>query len=350
MKRQWRRTLRAQLRDMRVLLRESWVSLLLFMILLIGGALLFHLVYTYPDTDQHPSFGEALHATFALVFFETLLPFPEQPYLQVLFFLIPMLGLVVVAGGLLRFGTALLNKQARGQKWQVAMASTYRDHTIVCGLGKLGYRVTQQLLNFGQDVVGIEINPQGRFVEKARDLGIPLIIANARRSENLVKAGVKLAAAVIPCTDDELINLDIALDARELNPDIRVIMRMFDADLARRIESGFGIHTAFSTTALAAPIFAAAAMRLDIKHSFYLGDQLLNLSELVVEPGPRLTGWPLQKLEAELDLSTVCYQGQDVTDLHPNPDLVLGTGDKVLVLASLETLARLKDLNQPARR
>jgi len=350
MKRQWRRTLRAQLRDTRILLRESWVSLFLFMILLIGGALLFHLVYTYPDTGQHPSFSQALHATFTLIFFEMILPFPEKPYLQVLFFLIPILGLVVVADGLLRFGTALLNKQARGQKWQVAMASTYKDHTIVCGLGKLGYRVTQQLLGFGQDVVGIEINPEGRFVDQARALGIPLLIADARRSESLVKAGVKRAAAVIPCTDIELINLDIALDARELNPGIRVVMRMFDADLARRIERGFGIHTAFSTTALAAPIFAAAAMRLDIKHSFYLGDQLLNLSELVVEPDSQLTGWSLKELEAKLDLSTVCYQGQHVTDLHPSPDLVLGTGDKVLVLASLETLERLKDLNQPARR
>jgi voltage-gated potassium channel len=346
MKRQWRRTLRAQLRDTRVLLRESWMSLCLFAVIVASGALCFHLFYTYPETGQHPSFGQALHATFTLIFFETTLPFPEQWYLQLLFFLIPILGLVIVADGLLRFGTALLNKQARGQKWQVAMASTYKNHVIVCGMGKVGYRVTLQLLEFGREVVGIESVPQGRFCEKARALGIPLIIGNARRSETIIKAGVKQADAIIPCTDDELTNLDIALDARELNPCIKVVMRMFDADLARRVEKGFGIHTAFSTSALAAPIFAAAAMRLNIKHSLYVGEQLLHLSELVVEPGSQLRGWSLKKLAAELDLSVVCYQGQEVTDLHPNPDLVLEAGDKALVLASLETLEQMKGLNQ----
>jgi Trk K+ transport system NAD-binding subunit len=145
-----------------------------------------------------------------------------------------------------------------------------------------------------------------------------------------------------------LTNLDIALDAREINPNIKVVMRMFDADLAKRVEKGFGIHTAFSTSALAAPIFAAAAMRLNIKHSLYVGDQLLNLSELIIRPGSRLAGWTIKKLEAEFDLSVVCYQGETTADLHPDPGLDLEAGDKLLVLASLETLERLKDVNRPA--
>jgi len=346
MKQRRRHNFRAQLRDARVLFKESRVSLFLFVAIVTGGALAFHLFYSYPDTGQHPPLIEAMHATFALIFFETLLPLPEQWYLQALFFVIPILGLAIVADGLLRFGSALLNKQVRGQKWQVAMASTYSNHVIVCGLGKLGYRVTLQLLEFGQEVVGIEVNPEGRFVEKVRTLDIPLITANARHPENLIRAGVEQADAIIPCTDDELTNLDIALDARELNPKIKVVMRMFDADFAKRVEKGFDIHTAFSTTAVAAPIFAAAAMRVNIKHSFYAGDQLLNLSEVVIEPGSRLTGWPIREVEAELDLSVVCYQSKDVTDLHPDPDLVLNVGDKALVLTSLETLQQLNDLNQ----
>jgi voltage-gated potassium channel len=344
MKNSFRRNLRAQLRDMRVLLRESRNSLLLFAILIIGGALIFRFFYTFPD-HRHPRFDEALHATFALIFFETIFPFPEQWYLQILFFIIPIVGLAVVADGILRFGAALTNKQARGQKWQVAMASTYSNHVIVCGVGKVGYRVILELLKFGREIVAIEIDPESRFVEKANALNIPVIIANARHSENLIKAGVKRADAVVPCTNDELTNLDIALDARELKPNIRIVMRMFDADLAERVEKGFGIQTAFSTSALAAPIFAAAAMRVDVKHSFYVGDTLLNLSEVIIEPGSRLTGWSLEKLEADLDLSVVCFWGQELTDLHPDPDLPLSAGDKVLVIASLDTLRRLHDLN-----
>jgi voltage-gated potassium channel len=346
----FRRTLRAQLRDARVLFREFRTPLLLFVVLIVAGAVIFHYVYTFPSTDRHPELDDALHSVFALIFFETLLPFPDRWYVQILFFIIPVLGLAAIADGLLRFYVALTNKQSRGQKWQVALASTYSDHVIVCGIGKVGYRVILELLKFQRDVVAIEEDPQGRFVEKAKALDIPVIIADARRTETLVKSGVKQADAIIPCTDNELSNVDIALDAREVNPNIKVVLRMFDADLARRVEKGFGIHTAFSTSALAAPIFAAAATRVNVKHSFYVGDELLNLSELTIEPDSRLLGWSLKELQAKLDLSVVCYQGTEITDLHPDPSLHLSNGDRILVVASIETLRRLKDLNQPSMR
>ncbi|MCB8992261.1 MAG: NAD-binding protein, partial [Ardenticatenaceae bacterium] len=290
---------------------------------------------------------QALHATFALIFFEIVLPFPPDPwYVQFLYFVVPVLGLATIADGVLRFGTALLNKQSRGQAWQVAMASTYKNHIIVCGVGKIGYRVIQELLKFERDVVAIEMNENGRFVEKTKSLGIPLIIANARRSENIIKAGVRQADAIIPCTNDELANLDIALDARDINPDIKVVMRMFDDDLARRVENGFGIHTAFSASAVSAPIFAAAAMRVNVKHSFYVGDDLLNVSEIIITEQSQLVGWTVEKLSLELDLSVIFYQSGELSDMHADPHRELHPGDKILVLAKMDTLCRVNEMNR----
>jgi Trk K+ transport system NAD-binding subunit len=350
MRRRWHRTIRAELRDIRVLFQESWPALFLFVAILVGGALLFHRLYTYPGTDRHPDFAKALYATFSLIFFNPTLEFPEQWYLRVLYYLIPILGLAAVVDGVLRFGVALVSKRDRGQKWQVAMASTYDNHVIVCGIGRVGYRVILELLKFGRDVVAIEPDPDGRFVEKAKGLRIPVIIADAQRSDNLIQAGVERADAIIPCTDDELTNLDIALDAREINPQIKVVMRMFDPDLARRIEKGFDIHTAFSTSALAAPIFAAASMRFDVKHSFYMGDTLLNLSEVCVRPDSEIAGCSIEELEKELELRVVCHQVGSCPDLSPDSHLQLKPGDELLVMATLDSLERLNDLNNPAER
>jgi voltage-gated potassium channel len=341
-----RRHLRAQWRDLRVLFHESRFSLLLFVGVVLVGALLIHLGMVDPQSGRRMGMSRALYGTLSLIFFNSeVLGFPQQPGLQILFFLIPVLGLAAGAESVLRLGSALVNKGERGQKWQVAMASTYNKHVVVCGLGKVGYRVVQELLRYGRAVVGVEINPEGRFVEATRALGIPVIIADARRTENLVKAGVKVADAIIPCTDDELANLDTALDARELNPQIHVVMRLFDPDLARRIEKGFGIHTALSTSALAAPLFAAAAMRVDVQYAFYLGDTLLSLSELTVAPGSQLDGWTVERLEKGLDLSVICYHKDDCTDLHPDGALRLTAGEKIVVLAGLDTLQRLQALN-----
>lgn len=106
-----------------------------------------------------------------------------------------------------------MNKQTRGKEWQEATATTYSGHVVVCGLDRLGYRVTQEVLRYGQEVVGTRIDSDGRAIEGAKDLGVPVLICDARRQENLLKAGVMRADAIIPCIDDELTNLDIALSA-----------------------------------------------------------------------------------------------------------------------------------------
>lgn len=345
MNRSLRRAVRAQLRDARVLFHEFRNPMIVLFAVVGGGGLLFHFVYTFPDTGRHPPFNEALHAAFMMVFLETRLPFPQEWYLQLLFFAIPVIGLAAVGDGLVRFGVALMDKRHRGQKWQVAMASTYSNHVILCGLGKVGFRVAVELLKFGRDIVALEADPQCRFIEKAKSQGIPVLIADARRTAALLEAGVQRADAIIPCTDNELANVDIALDAREVNPGIKIVLRMFDPDLARRVEKGFGIHTAFSTSALAAPIFAAAAMRMDVKHSFYVGDQLVNLSELVIKPGSQLVGWTVDKLEDDLDLSVLCLEDGGAPDLHPKGAETLREGAKVLIMASLETMRKANKLN-----
>jgi len=341
------RYLRASLRDTWVLVREFRNSLLLFAGLLLVGGLILWRFYVLPETGQGLAFSQALYAVFTLIFFETTIPYPDEGLLQVFFFVVPILGLVVIAEGVIRFGVMLFNKQVRKGEWQVAVASTFRNHVVVCGLGKVGYRVVEQLLRFGEEVVGVEQREEGRFVERVRKMGVPVIIADARQRETLVKAGAPRARAIIPCTEDDLTNLDIALDARELKPGIRVVMRMFDADLAKKVERGFGIQTAFSTSALAAPAFAAAATQADISHAFYVDDTLLNVSQVTVQAGSRLVGKTLAQLERELDLSVIMHRGAEGVDLHPAPEIVLATEDCIVVFASLDTLNRLRQLNQP---
>jgi Trk K+ transport system NAD-binding subunit len=162
------------------------------------------------------------------------------------------------------------------------------------------------------------------------------------------QAGIETGRRSDPCTNDELANLDIALDARELNPSLKVVMRMFDAELAARVEKGFGIHTAYSVSALAAPTIATAAMRVSVKSSFYMGDTLLNISELTICPGSLITNWTVKQLEEKLDLSVVSYIDSETTHLHPEPELRLNAQSRILVLATLDTLHQLEAFNRPA--
>lgn len=340
----WRRHVRASLRDLFVLLREFRYTLLLFAGLMLVGTLSLWLLYRQPDTGQRLGLDEALYGAFSLVLFQSSLEFPRQPWLEVLYFVIPIVGLGVLADGVLRFGVMLFNKRARKEEWQVALASTYRDHVIVCGLGKLGYRVVLQLLEFGEEVVGVESVADRPFVGILRGMNVPVVVSDARQRDVLVQAGVRNASALIACTQDDLTNLDIALDARELNPQVKIVMRMFDADLARKVERGFGIHTAFSVSALAAPAFAAAATRANVSYSFYVDNLLLNVSQVTVEHGSPLVGKTIAQIERELDLTIVQYKSAARMDLHPDPDIIIQAGDCIAVFAELPTLGKLNGL------
>jgi len=337
-----RRLVRAYIRDTWVLVRQFRHTLLVFAIFLLVGTLVLHFAY---DPARPLGWGPSFHVAFKLMFFETVVDYPRHPLAQLVFILWPILGIVLVVNGVVRFGTALFNRQERREAWQVAVASTYRNHVVVCGLGKVGYRVVLQLLRMQQEVVGVESNPEAVFLDRIRQEGVPVLVGDARQGDLLEKAGVGEASAVVACTADDLTNLEIALEARELNPQVKVVMRMFDQQLAERVRRGFGIRTAFSTSALAAPAFAAAATRAAVEYSFYVDDVLLNVSHVTIAPGSPLAGRRVGEVERELDLSIILHRGPAGVDFHPTPEAVLEAGDRIVVFATLEALSCLNRLN-----
>lgn len=335
--------MRAYLRDTRVLIGQFRLTLFLFTFLLLLGTLTLRLTYA---PDRPLGWGRALHIALSLMFFEIPADYPDHLLAQVVFLLWPILGIVLVANGVVRFGTALFSRQERREAWQMAVASSYRNHIVVCGLGKVGYRVVLQLLQMQYEVVGVERNREAPFLGRIYEEKVPVLIGDARDRSLLEKAGARVASAVVACTEDDLTNLEIALEARELNPAVKIVMRMFDQQLAERVRRGFGIHTAFSTSALAAPALAAAATRAAIEHSLYVGDVLLNISRITIAAGSPLVGKRVGEVEQGLDLSIILHQGQRGMDYHPAPDLALEEGDQIVVFATLDALACLNRMNE----
>lgn len=329
-----------------MLLRAFSRPLLLFVGTLIIAGLLYWFLADVSSIPEKPGPVEAIFLVLQMMFLQANISFPEPWYLQVFLFLMPIIGIGVLSAGAANLGVKLFNRSARGQDWEVALASTYSDHVIVCGLGKLGYRVTLQLLEFGQSVVAIERDADKYFIPLARERDVPVIIGDARQREVLRKAGIERASAVVCSTQDELANLDIALDARELHPDIKVVLRMFDETLASKVEKGFGIHTAFSMSALSAPAFAAAATRAHIDYSFYVGGTLLHVSQVNVDSSSPLPGLTLEDAERKFNMTIVMHQIDGELHLHPASDEIIKVDDTLVVFATLETLGQIGGMNQ----
>jgi hypothetical protein len=232
-----------------------WTLVAIVAAVLLGGAL--YAITPHAELGgAPPSLMTSLYAAWMALFAEQTLTPPQTWYLALLNGVYALLGFVLIGEGIVRFALLMLSREHGERWWMKVMASVFRDHVVVCGLGHFGYRVLGHLVANRVPAVAIERDPDSRFLSRAKDLGAPVLLRDMREDQALVDAGVPHARAIIIATNDDLVNLEVALDARRLNPRIRILMRLFNQQIAPKLTSTFGLDAAFSSSALAAPAVA----------------------------------------------------------------------------------------------
>ncbi len=106
-------------------------------------------------------------------------------------------------------------------------------HVVLCGLNELGYQTLEELHRLGEEVVVLARSPREEFAAHARALGVPLIEGSYRQEQVLRSAGVQRAAALVVTEDDDVGNVHAALVAHDLNPGLRIRLRMFNQELGQ---------------------------------------------------------------------------------------------------------------------
>ncbi|MFE9954836.1 NAD-binding protein [Micromonospora sp. NPDC005299] len=207
-------------------------------------------------------------------------------------------------------------------------------HVVVVGLGNIGTRVMAQLHDFGVEVVAIDKNPDARGAPLAHRLGVPLIIGDAGQEETLRAASVDTSQALVVVSTDDGVNLRAALNARSLDPDLRVVLRLFDGDFAERIQQAFGIGISRSVSYLAAPAFAAAMLDRAVIATIPVDRHALLVTEVPVVAGSPLDGRPLGAVArpGEVRLLAHTRAGQK-TEWSTDPRMVIHAGDRLTVVA-----------------
>jgi voltage-gated potassium channel len=328
---------KAQLRYIRIALTLFWRSLLtLFVIWSVGGAA-FLLLQTGAD-GARLSIPESLWCSLMMMAAQPAYPFPQSVLLQFLYFALPVLGLFLVADTVVRFGLLLLDKRANEKEWMRAMAATARNHVILCGIGSVGFRILEELIAMGQEVVAIERNAQSTYLSRARDLGATILLGDATVEATLLQAGLDNARAVIAATDNDIANLETVLDARRMKPGIRVVMRIFDHNTAQKLKEAFGVET-LSSSSLSAPTFALSALGTDILGSVRVGSSLWVTARFLVSEG---SSWCQQSIAQISKLHGVvvlafCH-GQEQLAFAPEVNTTLQKGDQIIVQGPLEAI------------
>ncbi|MFE5659683.1 NAD-binding protein [Streptomyces sp. NPDC056517] len=293
---------------------------------------------------------------------------------QVLQILAGLLGLVLlpllIAGSLEALGAyrsaAALRRPPRG----------LAGHVVLLGLGRIGTRVLVQLHELGVPVVCVEDDPEARGVALARTLRVPVVLGDVTQEGVLEAAKIQRARALLALTSADTTNLEAALYARTLHPDLLVALRLYDDDFASTVYRTLraahpnALTRSRSVSTLAAPAFATAMMGRQILRAIAVERRVLVFAALDIAGQPQLEGrtvaeafrpgaWRVLALDTSAPDPTEPSDLRDpqdgpeprtrtsaadeppglLWDLHPG--YVLHPGDRVVVAATRAGLAEL---------
>lgn len=257
-----------------------------------------------------------------------------------------------VASASYTFAMIIQTSVASQFAWQKRMnksISKLRDHTIVCGFGRLGESVCEKLSERGAPFVVIERDSE-RFTH-AVDRGYLAIEDTASENGSLLSAGLNYATHVVAAVDSYAENVVITMEARELRSDVIVIARAEREDNVRKLEraganrvlcpyqSG-GRETAdFITRPRVANFLAQTSM----------GNGGIALAEIRIELGSKLTGIRLGDYGGGKGdkISFVALERESgLVCLPPRGDTLLEVGDHVIVAGDAEQIAAMTDLSK----
>lgn len=200
-------------------------------------------------------------------------------------------------------------------------------------------------------MICVEHDPQARGVLVARRLGVPVVIGDASRDSNLREAHLADSRALVAVTNNDVTNLEAALHGRAMRDGLRVVLRLFDDDLAERVERSFQITTSRSVSFLAAPAFTAAMLGRQVLATIPIGRRVLLVAELPISTGSAFVGLPVRAADVPRLSRVIAVQrrGQQTLDLPAPPEHLLDVADRLIVVATRTGLTRLSSWSNPAQ-
>ncbi|KMS69211.1 potassium transporter TrkA [Streptomyces viridochromogenes] len=167
-------------------------------------------------------------------------------------------------------------------------------HVVLLGLGKIGTRVLTRLRELNIPVVCVESDPEARGMATARRLRVPVVLGDVTQEGVLEAAKIHRSHALLAVTSADTTNLEAALYARSVRPDLRVVLRLYDDDFATAVYRTLrAAHPHASTrsrsvTHLAAPAFAGAMMGRQILGAIPVERRVLLFAAVDVAGHPQL--------------------------------------------------------------
>jgi voltage-gated potassium channel len=248
-----------------------------------------------------------------------------------------LLATLVVEGG--------LPKRLQRRKYE-RMLDQLKDHFIVCGYGRIGSIVANQLQRQHVPFVVIERDPTR--LQTAMDDGVLAVEADASREEVLKRVGIATARGLIAAVGTDAENVYAVLSARVLRPDLYIVGRAETEDATVKLKRA-GADRVISPYQIGAIQMAQSALRPAVVDFMALATSSENvelaMEEITIAPGSAFATQSIldANLRQRFGVIVVGILRQDKhMEFNPEPDTAIRGGDKLVVLGRPESLKRLE--------
>lgn len=259
---------------------------------------------------------------------------------------------IYVVGGFVQMIAEGEINRALGVRRMTKGIEKLQDHAIVCGFGRVGRILADELRRVGTELVIVDSSAD-RLREAEQD-GMLVVLGSATQEDTLEKAGLlraRVLAAVLP---DDAANILVTLTARELSDSVRIIARgEYPATERKLLRSGADkvvLPAAIGASKIAHLMTSPSAEQWlsDELGRSHLNDELrqigLTLHEISVNPGSVLVGRYVTELESSCPGGFVVVavrqsDGTLIDDSNSWPQLL--AGDTLLVLGHKEEVLQL---------
>jgi voltage-gated potassium channel len=135
---------------------------------------------------------------------------------------------------------------------------TMNEHVILCGYGRIGREIGEQISREGVEVLVVEMDPDRK--QAAEEAGLPVLMADATLDETLLEAGIHRCRSLVAALPSNAANLYVVLSARGLAPRCRLIARSDSDEAARKLRQA-GADQVVSPYVAGGRTMAATALR-----------------------------------------------------------------------------------------
>lgn len=224
------------------------------------------------------------------------------------------------------------------------------DHFIICGWGRMGQEIVEQLRAKHARVVVIELNP-----DKARRLieqRVMVVQGDAADDATLKTAGIERARALIAVAPGDADNIFITLSARAINPDLFIVARCaYEQDIQKLRTAG--ANRVISPYVIGARRIAAAATHPNVvdflDQEVHREDMEWELEDIPVTHHAVFAGKSLRdsRIREETGCTVLAIKEAATQQFHSNPppEAVLQVGDTLIALGNPNQLERLEELS-----